>query len=883
MAREPTGDDINQFCEWTGLDAERDRTLVLGALKTNTTIDSLVGEFFEDPDSFRRKYTWDEAAFAADRDGGSNNTGIAFNIEAADNPANSVIQGVTPSDGYYMPPVGAPSRPPSRTNDRSPLGVPNSVAQEEEDLQRALRESAVESGVTPQEAGVTETIGAAPHFGPANRPDYDQNSWAMVPTAAMSSQTRADTDPPPSARKREPGAPAFLVQQPNARNPQHRLGSILTILHEIPLVRNVLLSTGEKAASYGHNSEWWKGQPIYAPHVLAAMQQGEQQGADDPKPNFYEEIHRLMAFLDQTERSYGSVEAMADLVPSTSYSVERQFYDTLADTTSPEMLKPLTHIAYPISTQTLDGAQESTTFAFLNFELTKTQYEQAKTLYEAWDWLVWNDCLTWTEITPETKMVVLEDMGEVMTVVIDGEGPPESMDMPAVWYPERYLSERKEEARVIQEHLAWVHRGLYQAQSLEYEYTNWIDPKTNKPHNKRDMLQKTIQEYEGQIEYLTGRARFRELQKSNDFVKDYMHLESVPCVLTEDEEELSKQAERVVKRCKWLLADLDEKMKKLNWERERLHERQKFLSSIFTDPDKPGLEKPFIGKRYLLRGVSTSRDVTYVCRRAEADLIDFDDSGASVDQWWRLSYTAGDSQPVKAERVSFDLVMRQMFLETKNPVLVYATDDAVNAPLAPLSDALQRFVRAENKNFRQELSQESTEESTQVRALNMSPISPSKRKYRSGSVDSMATNRASLGGSDTNSRAGDFDNDPFIGNSTQDTEMADLSAKHGGSETESKSLSQAMVLETPPGYDTLPPRFSNFGDNMPSTTDGGSDVSRTITPDVEEPAKGPEMQERNDNGGGSPFVANRLSMMHDPRDEQKTIKIMDMEIPDEHQ
>lgn len=545
-------------------------------------------------------------------------------------------------------------------------GVPNSAAQEEEDLQRALRESAVESGYTAQEAGVTDTGTGAAYFGPANRPDYDQNSWAMVPTAANSSQTRTDGDPTPSARKREEGAPAFLVQQPNARNSPHRLGSILTIMHEIPLARNILLQAGDQAASYGHNSEWWKGQPIYPPHVLAAMQQGELQWAEDARPNFHEEIHRLMAFLDLTDRSYGSVEAMADIVPSTAFSVERQFYDTLSETTSPEIIKSLTHLAYPISAQTLGDAQESTRFGYLNFELTKSQYEQTKTLYEAWDWLVWNESMTWTEIGPDTKMVVLDDMGEVMTVVIDGDGPPESMDVPEIWYPERYLEGRKEEARAMQEHLAWVFRGLYQAESSEYEYTKWVDPKTNKVYDKREMLEKTIREYESHVQYLDGLGRFRELQKSDDVEKQYIRLEDVPCAKTEAEQELSKGSQQLVQRCKWLLSQIEEKMHsmfcrcsrpspvtnlmiELNWERDRLRERQRFLGTLLTDPNKPGLTKPFVGKGYLLRGVATSRDVTYVCKRAEPTLIDFDEAPTPVDQWWRLSYTAGEAQPAKAE------------------------------------------------------------------------------------------------------------------------------------------------------------------------------------------------------------------------------------------
>lgn len=56
---------------------------------------------------------------------------------------------------------------------------------------------------------------------------------------------------------------------------------------------------------------------------------------------------------------------------------------------------------------------------------------------------------------------------------------------------------------------------------------------------------------------------------------------------------------------------------------------------------------------YTLRGVITSPDIVYVCRRAEPDLIEIDGEPQSADQWWRLAYIADDADPIKAE-VSLD-------------------------------------------------------------------------------------------------------------------------------------------------------------------------------------------------------------------------------------
>lgn len=113
---EPTEDDIVGVCGICGLDSIRDRALVIGALKAkNNNLEAVIGEFFDDADKFRQQYTWDESAFSTGRDGDANAAGISFNIHSPDE--NPVIHGVEPSASFT-----APSRPPSRANNRSPLG-----------------------------------------------------------------------------------------------------------------------------------------------------------------------------------------------------------------------------------------------------------------------------------------------------------------------------------------------------------------------------------------------------------------------------------------------------------------------------------------------------------------------------------------------------------------------------------------------------------------------------------------------------------------------------------------------------------------------------------------------------------------------------------------
>jgi hypothetical protein len=93
-------------------------------------------------------------------------------------------------------------------------------------------------------------------------------------------------------------------------------------------------------------------------------------------------------------------------------------------------------------------------------------------------------------------------------------------------------------------------------------------------------------------------------------------------------------------------------------------------------------------------------------------------------------------------------VHQRVWNDTKTPFLVYATEEALETPPVALPTPLERFIKAENKAFHQELARENEEAQTERRSIE--PLSPSKRKHRSDSMDSMASNRASIGSDDRN-------------------------------------------------------------------------------------------------------------------------------------
>ncbi|KAI9149409.1 hypothetical protein HJFPF1_11461 [Paramyrothecium foliicola] len=902
---DPSDDAIKNVADFAGLDFQGDRDMISRALKNNNmNAETVVMQYFDNPEGFRQKYVtaWDDTMFTSDREGTGNNTGISFHIESPSQ--NDAIQGSTPPPEGYAP--GAPSRPPSRTNSRSPLGravdwavgnqsgVPNSQAQEDEDMQRALRESAQEAGISmpQQESGVVDGATSSAYFGPANRSDYEQADWAMVPTAI--SETNFDSVPAPSSRQRAPGAPAFLVQGVSTSG-NHRLGGLLTILHEIPLARNVLLECGSPASAYGHNSEWWKGQEILPPHVLAQLQTGELQWGqqDVAKPNFEEEIHRLMAFLDQTERSHGTVSVLADTMPLPHTGAEKQFYELLADRNR-EKLAPLTQVATIAQIHGSELGDEEARFGLLDIEHTRNDYSGIKTLYESIDLVMWSDVLAFNEVHEGSKMAMFRDTGEVLAIRLGGDGPADSIDIPPEFYPERYLETRKEEARRIQLAVCETKRALARLTEEEQALYEWRDEWSNKTLDKREVIKKAMDQWKGFREYLESLGRFQVMEESGFDTTKHPDYRLAPCQLDDQQETHHKKVDEVLQWANGILSDLEERMKALKAQLEQIQAKQRFLGKLLTVPDKPGRPKPMSCKRYLLRGVATPTDIVYVCRRAEPDLIDLDDAPRHSDQWWRLAYAAKDSEPVRSEKVEVERVLRDVWHETKTPLLIYATENALNTPCSPLSSPLERFVRVENKAFRQELSAEKAEAVETRGRASIETLSPSKRKHRADSMDSMDSNRASIGSEDRIEGDNPFA-DQDVGHATElmdlstamaeDASSAGMHRFPGGGErpglppaynqamadTTSATLTPATLmsedLEGPAvnlESNTQPPIMKESVDEKPAARDG-TDVD----------SRAPEMQERTRPPG-------LFTASNGGAESKDSVGTMDMEISDHH-
>ena len=315
---------------------------------------------------------------------------------------------------------------------------------EEEELNRAMALSMSDSQtLSGQETGVMDASGQS--FGRAQREHYDTQNWAM--TVPGSHAREIILPPDPVDRKRQPGTPAFFKPTPET----YRLSALIKILHEIPMAREALLNTNITLADYGHGSEWWDGTAV---NVLRVVNVDEGYQSTYAQDIIYE-TQRLMAFLDKTERAYGSTEALAKIegeedaneIQRVQYFLES--WQRITTELSPE--EPLVKVFESTGVKRMhtdDDSPPGQTFHCLPVRLDQHIANQGMSLYDALDEVMWNDNDT------SDSEVFLGEIGQVVTFDLHNpnvSGSGLGIEIPAVWYPDRYLESSIPQAKSIRD------------------------------------------------------------------------------------------------------------------------------------------------------------------------------------------------------------------------------------------------------------------------------------------------------------------------------------------------------------------------------------------------------------------------------------------------
>jgi hypothetical protein len=687
--------------------------------KYSNNVDTAVGAYFDDP----------VRALAVDQPDISwqsmDNNPPTFRIDGGDDREISSIR-------------AAASRPNSRASHRpemidlSPEHAAAGLGDDDADYRRALAVSAQEA----QQAGITTVQGQ--QFGPANRSHYDTQQWAMTTTNAR----EIFEHPPPSKRRRISDQPTFLRGSAETGY----LPAILTIYHSIPLAREALRYSPLKVHSYGYDPQWWSGtsdensKPVSVDSEIVL---------DNASTSLLCEVQQLMAFLESTDRAYGSVDALASL----NYYQQR-LYDTglsrfldrwkhAAEQVGAD--EQLTQIFTTVALRQTGEEDEPATRPLECLECAVSPVEDVRSLYEVLDDTIYTKTLK--------DPVWIGHIADVVTIRLsntDRPGKALNITPPAIWFPDRYLEECREQSLDMRQRMA----GCLQQWTILCNMQRKCQ-KVNMPDGQLVIVQ----------DAMTTAMKTIEQTVSSAMPNGVSHDTPVPSHA--DVNELGSDLRRMLER-------IDTKVALLEDRKNEMLELKRKIGQELTKPGDTPFDSP--NHKYTLQGVGTGPGIMYVRHLVPEDLVDLDDddknAGAEEDeqgnrwQWWRMSWKKDDlkaqqdatkpqslpgpvvgpvsqeeamsshftsingniskaewapeADAVTADSIGPDIialgysakkvkeheVLRAAREETDSVCLVYASKQAMNCPLRELSPALKEWVAQDNAAFERELSAE---------------------------------------------------------------------------------------------------------------------------------------------------------------------------------
>ena len=313
--------------------------------------------------------------------------------------------------------------------------------QEDAQLKQAMAIS-MSQNIPGQESGVTNP---SPYFGPATRQHYENSNWTM--TVPRSNTKEILLNPEPIDRMRETHTPAFLKPSTDG----NRLPALIKILQAIPMSREALLSRHNTIKDYGYDSDWWDGTAIKASTTVNFI----FDGIDSREEDLIRETQRLIAFLEGTDRAYGSAENLSNLPGIGDLGVDQLLARYLdkwrgaSGRTSPA--NPLHNIfkSTGLKTQSYEPRiEEPHDFYVLELRIDETLSDRGQTLYEAIDDILWTD-----ENEGAYQDGYFSKVGDLFIVEATRVGLAGSglgIKIPLVWYSDRYLDSSISQVKEMQ-------------------------------------------------------------------------------------------------------------------------------------------------------------------------------------------------------------------------------------------------------------------------------------------------------------------------------------------------------------------------------------------------------------------------------------------------
>ena len=492
-------------------------------------------------------------------------------------------------------------------------------------------------------------------------------------------------NPDAANRAREPGVPAFLKPTPQA----HYLPALLTILQSIPMAKEALLARDLELPDYGANSDWWDGNPIQTSKVVFV----DIPSADSEYADLIFETQRLMAFLEQTDRAYGSVQnllhakAVRDGGNRPAADFLKAWQDAMKEARPNDPLNEIfTSTAVNDPLEAAKGQPQTAPLTEFQIPVTQQVLDLGGTLYDALDEMVW------PEDEGDDVPSVHVQVGEILVARVTSNCQDVvgiGLDVPASFYPDRYFESSISAVQQMRAERISLLSTINQVSQMQAKLSLVENPSdAAKPISGIALVDKAK-------EYFARTGQKESIARSTGGDEMLVDIETGSGLFTYGT--VADELQHVLEEVAVKHSALEQAKQSA---KQRVREVTRSYREPNTHPDSTNLH------RYTLRGASTDPSVVYVLANPNTteDLLD---TAQDDWQWWRLSYDQSSDHPVRSERVEQAEVLRAAKGDSDEVLLVYASDNAVAYPTEPISSRLRNFVRTDNLAFTRELEQAS--------------------------------------------------------------------------------------------------------------------------------------------------------------------------------
>ena len=408
-----------------------------------------------------------------------------------------------------------PARSQANHFDLGPSQNTNFDEPEDEQLSRAMAMSKNESQtLSGQETGTIDY--GKQTFGLATREHYETDNWAMVSQAQ-----EILLNPEPHDRKRQPNSPAFFKSPSTG----HRLSGLIKILHAIPMAREALLNRTQTLQDYGHEKDWWDGTPVKVLRIVNMDADGRKINEDD----IVYEAQRLMAFLDRTDRAYGSTNVLAG---SEGFGLQEDNkpleFMSVWQAAAAHSGSPLANIFESVGTKLDPNDPEdarSEYFPYLSVSVDSETSGKGLTLYEALDHILWGDA-------KEDDEIYLEKVGDVFTLEVKNQVKNVSglgIEIPPIWYADRYRPSHTQQVKDMLARKAAVTTQLRNEEKLQRGISKFEKPGGGAQVNVAELLTKATAYFERKKAYQDTAKEFslKKQHSQEDFGQSHDHTDPV--------------------------------------------------------------------------------------------------------------------------------------------------------------------------------------------------------------------------------------------------------------------------------------------------------------------------------------------------------------------